>query len=603
MSSFSDVTTFLLQPFLLVKQGSERIYWLYLFTSLLLALLVFLKSNRGQGFSWKKLSAFCFPASIYGHRSARNDYVFFWVNSILSALMILPIVGRLHGLVSNQIQNELSQLGLFGLSGNHPMLGSVLYTLCAGILLDFLIFYIHYLQHRVPWLWEFHKTHHSAEVLQPLTVYRMHPVDDILNFILSGLLLGLLDGLFRGLFHSPLIVFGAFNINILLMGFYLAGYHLRHSHIWLDYGPFWDRLFISPAQHQIHHSQAPNHYDKNFGFLFALWDRWFGTLYIPKAKEPLQFGINHAGEHLAYDSVWKLYLLPFQKAFALLNPTRQKHAWLAIFGFCLLFGGTIAFSHAPGQTDSVFLDDLTWMEVQDKLQAGYTIAIVPTGGTEQNGPHMVLGKHNFIVRRNAGEIARLLGNALVTPVLPYVPEGDTEPPTQHMQYPGTLTLPENVFEEVLESTAHSLKAHGFKLICFVGDSGGNQEGQEKVAKSLTAAWKKDGIQVLSVDDYYYRNGQTAWLKTKGYSEAAIGSHAGIRDTSELWAVHAEGIRRDELMTGTAANQVKTGVLGDATQANPRLGNALLQLKIKAAIRQIRTAVAEMKRSSRSSPQH
>ena len=126
--------------------------------------------------------------------------------------------------------------------------------------------------------------------------------------------------------------------------------------------------------------------------------------------------------------------------------------------------------------DSVYLEELTWVETRDLIKLGKTIAIIPTGGTEQNGPHVVLGKHNYIVRHTAGEIAKILGNALVAPVMSYVPEGGIEPAEGHMRFPGTLSIPEPVFEHVLISAASSLKAHGFKVICFIGDSGGKSKG-------------------------------------------------------------------------------------------------------------------------------
>ena len=124
--------------------------------------------------------------------------------------------------------------------------------------------------------------------------------------------------------------------------------------------------------------------------------------------------------------------------------------------------------------DSVYLEELTWMEVRDALAAGKTTVIIPTGGTEQNGPHMVLGKHNYLVHYKAGEIAKRLGDALVAPVLAYVPEGNIDPPTGHMRWHGTITTPEEVFVQVLESAARSLRQRGFADIAFVGDSGGNQ---------------------------------------------------------------------------------------------------------------------------------
>ena len=124
----------------------------------------------------------------------------------------------------------------------------------------------------------------------------------------------------------------------------------------------------------------------------------------------------------------------------------------------------VVLAQAP---DTVFLEELTWTEVRDALADGTTTVIIPTGGTEQNGPHMVLGKHNYLVKHKAGEVARRLGNTLVAPVMAYVPEGDVDPPTGHMRFPGTITTPPEVFEQVLEFAARSFRQHGFRDIALV----------------------------------------------------------------------------------------------------------------------------------------
>jgi creatinine amidohydrolase/Fe(II)-dependent formamide hydrolase-like protein len=241
-------------------------------------------------------------------------------------------------------------------------------------------------------------------------------------------------------------------------------------------------------------------------------------------------------------------------------------------------------SAPPG--DSVYMEELTWVELRDAIAHGKTVAIVPTGGTEEGGPHLVLGKHNYIVHETAGRIAQTLGNALVAPVLAYVPEGDIDPPTENMTLPGTLSLPPKVFEGVLEATARSLRAHGFKLICFVGEHGLSQKPQQVVADRLNAEWKKSGVKVLDVSDYYSSaNGQVAWLVSQGEDKAKIGSHAALRDTSELMAVHPDGVRVDRIAPGGDPKQ--TGVYGDPTDSTAEKGAALLQLKVDAAVRQIR----------------
>jgi creatinine amidohydrolase/Fe(II)-dependent formamide hydrolase-like protein len=235
------------------------------------------------------------------------------------------------------------------------------------------------------------------------------------------------------------------------------------------------------------------------------------------------------------------------------------------------------------------LADLTWPEVRALLHAGHTTAIVPTGGIEQNGPHLVLGKHQRVVRRAALAIAERLGDALVLPVIAYVPEGRIEPPEGHMRFPGTVGVPEAVFQATLEATARSLARHGFRTICFVGDSGGNQAGQAAVAERLSREWGARGARVVHVGDYYARNGQVERLLAEGETRASIGTHAGIRDTSEVMAAYPQGVRPDRILPGHDPSMVGSGVDGDPTRASAARGEAMLALKVEAAVRQIRAA--------------
>src|SRR6185312_16073425 len=140
--------------------------------------------------------------------------------------------------------------------------------------------------------------------------------------------------------------------------------------------------------------------------------------------------------------------------------------------------------------DSVFIEDLTWMEIRDALKAGADTVIVPTGGVEQNGPYLVTGKHNVVLRGTTEAIAKKLGKTLVAPIVPFVPEGDIDPPTQHMLYPGTISVTESTFQALLSDICSSLKTHGFQRIILIGDSGGNQAGMKAVAAALSNKWKE-----------------------------------------------------------------------------------------------------------------
>src|SRR2546423_8097091 len=158
---------------------------------------------------------------------------------------------------------------------------------------------------------------------------------------------------------------------------------------------------------------------------------------------------------------------------------------------------------ARGETGgSVFIEELTWTELRDQIASGKTIAIVPIGGTEQNGPHMAIGKHNLRVKLLAGKIAAALGTALVAPVLAYVPEGEVDRPSGHLRFPGTITVPEETFEKTIESAARSLQLHGFRDIVFLCDHGSTQTGEEAVARRPKPPWGREPAGALGGVEFF-----------------------------------------------------------------------------------------------------
>jgi creatinine amidohydrolase/Fe(II)-dependent formamide hydrolase-like protein len=241
----------------------------------------------------------------------------------------------------------------------------------------------------------------------------------------------------------------------------------------------------------------------------------------------------------------------------------------------------------PSQVD---LSEMTWVEVRTAIEHGYTTVIVPSGGLEQNGVHMVIGKHDHIVRFAARQIAGELGKTLVTPVVSYVPEGPYDPPGGHMRYPGTIGVPEDVFAGILDGIARSLKATGFKTICFIADHGGSARAQADVVQRLNREWKNTGVQVVDVADYYSDARQIAWLKGQGETIETIGEHAGILDTSELLSVRSEAV--DLARIASASMRLEhTGGTGRPERASAERGKALLAMRIDAAARQIRASLS------------
>jgi len=234
-----------------------------------------------------------------------------------------------------------------------------------------------------------------------------------------------------------------------------------------------------------------------------------------------------------------------------------------------------------------FLEELTWTEVRDAVRGGTTTIIIPIGGTEQNGPHMVLGKHNYIVTFAANVLAERIGKALVAPTIQYVPEGDYND-ADFGAKPGVISNPSPSYENLLDAAARSLKVHGFTAILFIGDSGGNQRGMTAVATKLNEEWKDGGARVYALTDYYQK-GRTdlrAWLQSEyGYDAATVGSHAGITDTSQLLYVRESGIRKDRIQPSGGGPD--SGVSGDPTKATVEIGRRAIDFKVNAALAQYR----------------
>ncbi len=272
----------------------------------------------------------------------------------------------------------------------------------------------------------------------------------------------------------------------------------------------------------------------------------------------------------------------------------------AVLALALLVG-TAPLAAAPVATPtptpgaSLFLEALTWTELRDRLATGTTTVLVPIGGTEQSGPHIALGKHNTRVRLLAGLIAQQLGNTVVAPVLAYVPEGTISPPAAHMRFTGTLSIPDTVFEALLEATARSLRQHGFRDVALLGDHGGYQKSLEKVATKLNREWA--GVagprcRVHALADYYHaaQAGHAALLAARGFSAAEIGSHAGLADTALMLATDPTLVRNDQLVRAAKAG-ASEGVAGDPRHATAELGQIGVDHIVQASVGALRNRIA------------
>lgn len=244
-----------------------------------------------------------------------------------------------------------------------------------------------------------------------------------------------------------------------------------------------------------------------------------------------------------------------------------------------------------GYASSVFLEELSWTELRDRQASGTTTVLLPIGATEQSGPYIALGKHNTRARLLAEQIATRLGNAVVAPVLAYVPEGRITPPVAHMRFTGTISISEASFEALLESAARSFHQHGFRKIVFLGDHGGYQKSLQRVAATLNREWKADqGAHVDALPEYYRAasTGFAAILKARGFSQVEIGLHAGLADAALSLALDKNLVRSAALAKGSKPGEVD-GASGDARLANAELGKLGVQLIVDASVAALQSA--------------
>ena len=248
-------------------------------------------------------------------------------------------------------------------------------------------------------------------------------------------------------------------------------------------------------------------------------------------------------------------------------------------------------SGAPAEAapPSVELESLTWTELRDAIKAGATTIIIPVGGTEQNGPHMALGKHNVRARLLSARIAQALGDTIVAPVLAYVPEGAISPPSGHMRFPGTISIPDAAFKATVEGAARSFREAGCTHIVLLGDHGGYQALLKQAAAELNKEWAGKA-RAHFIEDYY-RATEAAYaqaLRGKGVTDAQIGTHAGTADTSLTLALDPSLVRSDRLTGHGPAD----GTQGDPAPSSAALGQLGVDLIVSQTVAAIRKARAE-----------
>ena len=302
--TYSAIIEGLELPISYLFNPEKRIYGLYMVSSALLAYYIYYRTRRKGSFI-----SYLLNKKVWLSKSAVVDYIMIFFNGIVKMLLIGPYL--VYGLYIAFYINEylLRQFG-FPASGLGVTETLALYTISLTIVSDFAGFFSHYLMHRIPFLWEFHKVHHSATTLNPITQYRIHPVELIINNIRGICITGVLMGIFDYLSDHQVSKVLFLGVNVFSFVFLFFGSNLRHSHVRLRYPTFMEHLFISPLQHQAHHSTNPIHFNKNMGSKLAIWDWAFGTLILSKNIGKLSFGLDE--EDRDFDSFWKNLYTPFK---------------------------------------------------------------------------------------------------------------------------------------------------------------------------------------------------------------------------------------------------------------------------------------------------
>jgi sterol desaturase/sphingolipid hydroxylase (fatty acid hydroxylase superfamily) len=306
---------------------ADRFFVGYLAVALLIAILVLRRDGRsGAPRSPRELLASLFPRRVFLHASALLDYRFALVNYFVIALLVAAMFLNAATTTGWFVAALELVLGPNRHAATPGVAAALVFTVAIFMAMDFGNFLAHWLQHKIPWLWEFHKIHHSAEVLTPITALRVHPVGEVLTTQVIALCAGAVNGVFFYVYQGPVAQMTIAGVNALDFLYYTVGaYHLAHSHVWLMFPRGFREIFLSPALHLIHHSVDLKHRDKNFAFTFTFWDRLFGTLYMPEdaEKDTLVLGLGD-GEEQDFRSVWQLYATPFRN---LITRHRELMPW------------------------------------------------------------------------------------------------------------------------------------------------------------------------------------------------------------------------------------------------------------------------------------
>ncbi len=289
---------------------------LLLLTIIVSAVVVFLRSDEPKTLSG--LARFMVPVDTLTHASARADFLFWVSRKSLMLLVALPTGASIT--IACGYASHAALAFVFGdaghISSDQTVATSVFFTITMLLAYDASYYLYHNLQHRIPVLWELHKVHHSAEVMVGTTKDRIHPIDDVMNRVWDGLITGPVYGFWLFFAFDP-VELTILGINVYVLRNIIMMDFVRHTHLKISFGPLVNQVILCPHYHQLHHSTNPKHFDKNFGLMLSIWDRMFGTLYVPKPNESFSFGLG--SESKEYQSTFGLYVLPLRKIGRLLR--------------------------------------------------------------------------------------------------------------------------------------------------------------------------------------------------------------------------------------------------------------------------------------------
>lgn len=273
---------------LFFNDQQRRTYWLYLLISFVI----------GITFTWRNsdkrrvllIIKNTFSVKYWFNKSCYTDYRWIIINQVIKVILIVPLLASsltVAILINRQLIENFGSGNFINWPYQNVM---ITFSLLLFIIEDFSRFFIHWLYHKIPFLWKYHSVHHSATVLTPLTLYRVHSVEYVLNNCRGIFVVGFISGIFMYCFAGTIGLAEILGVNIFNFLFNLAAANLRHSHVWVSFG-WLEHFFISPAQHQIHHSRDKKHFDKNFGSCLAIWDKVFHSWQTSKNNRVRHFGL------------------------------------------------------------------------------------------------------------------------------------------------------------------------------------------------------------------------------------------------------------------------------------------------------------------------